>query len=885
VPVVRGPRTPSTAPNRHHAVRIVTLRAASRHHRQPTSRAGTLIAVALAIVLGASATGIAVFGLAATATVAYLSQDLPDPSQLESLTFAQPTILYDREGKVELGRFQTVERRVMAYDDVPRLVLDATTTAEDRTFWENPGFDLPAILSAVAESASGEGERGASTITQQLVRARMLPEDAVEPGSDRYVRKAKEILQSLRLNETYPGEKGKERVISAYLNEIYYGHKAYGVAAAARVYFGITDLEELTSAQAALLAGLPKSPSTLDPYGFAVENEKGELVVPADAPPVVRRDWILGNLSSSRWTNLTDEELEAALDEPVVLAGTKPASFRAGHFAWQVERQLQGIVGDDVDLTTAGYRVITTLDWRAQHKAQRWVTAAVIAPNLKRNAGERLLETLEIPARDRAWIRALRGKDIHNAALVAIDYRTGDVLAYLGSAGYARDDLASKRFEPKYDVAGDGYRQPGSAFKPIVYGTAFEERALSAGSLLLDITTEFNARQNWAPRDADRRDRGPVLVREALQQSLNIPAIRALDRVGNAAVADRAEALGIRFQGGADAYLQSGLAGALGTVEVRPIDLTSAFGSFGNGGVHVPTRMILEVRAPDGTVLWKAPKPDRERAVSAQTAFLVSDILAGNSDPDVNAAWGPVLLTRGPDRVRRPVAAKTGTAQDARDLATYGYLAPPKNPDQPGLAVGIWMGNSDHSLPRSREPATSITAAAPLWRAFVEDLTAKWPVARFARPGKVVEAPIDAWSGGKPGRWTRETREEYFIRGTQPGGRNEIDEAGLLYSVACGGWRVDPLKAELGPTAWNRDVEDWLRRARRGIGVIGRWDSATAYLPGERSWGGPLVGPCPRPKPEPKPDKPDKPEKPDKPKPTKPPPWPEPTEPPDSDGD
>ena len=185
-------------------------------------------------MLGASAAGVAVFGLAATATVAYLSEDLPDPSQLESLTFAQPTILYDRDGEVELGRFQTVERRVVAYDDVPRLVLDATTTAEDRTFWENPGFDPQAILSAIAENASGESERGASTITQQLVRARMLPDDVVAPGSDRYIRKAKEILQSMRLNETYLGVAGKERVITAYLNEIYYGHKAYGIAAAAR---------------------------------------------------------------------------------------------------------------------------------------------------------------------------------------------------------------------------------------------------------------------------------------------------------------------------------------------------------------------------------------------------------------------------------------------------------------------------------------------------------------------------------------------------------------------------------------------------------------------------------------------------------------------------
>ena len=187
------------------------MRASHRHHQRQRSRLGTFVAIALAVVLGATAAGFAVVGLAATATVAYLSEDLPDPSQLESLTFAQPTILYDRDGKVELGRFQKVERRVVAYADVPRLVLDATTTAEDRTFWENGGFDPQAILSAIAENASGESDRGASTITQQLVRARMLPEDVVAPGSDRYIRKAKEILQSMRLNDAFPGEVGKER--------------------------------------------------------------------------------------------------------------------------------------------------------------------------------------------------------------------------------------------------------------------------------------------------------------------------------------------------------------------------------------------------------------------------------------------------------------------------------------------------------------------------------------------------------------------------------------------------------------------------------------------------------------------------------------------------
>ncbi len=833
--------------------RIVAIRRGegTRRRPPPRSRSRGLWAV-LAVVTSSALVVVGLAGVVSVSALGVLSSDLPDPSDLGKLAFAQPTIVYDREGKIELGRFQDERRRVIDYDEIPALVLDATTTAEDRSFWENAGIDPAALISAVAENASGVSERGASTITQQLVRARLLPEDVIN-GSDRYLRKAKEIVQALRLTDEYPGTVGKERVISAYLNEIYYGHEAYGIAAAADVYFGVTDLERLTVAQAALLAGLPKAPSMLDPYRYAVEDEEGRLVVPADAEPIVRRDWILQGLQTAgRWTKLTPSELRAAMAEPVVLAGDRPARIPGGHFTWQVRRQLLAILGADADLERGGYRVITTLDWRAQRLAERWLGAAAIAPNIAPKRANAMLKTLKIPSRDRTWIRALRGKDLHNGALVALDYRNGDVLAYAGSAGYARDDLASKSFEPKYDAAGDGARQPGSAFKPILYAAAFEANRLSPGSLLLDVTTEFDRRQDWAPRDADQRERGPVLVRRALQYSLNIPAIRALERVGSERVADTAEAMGIRFAGGRKAFLQAGLAGALGTVEVRPLDLTSAYGTIANGGVRMPPRMILEIRGADGRAVWKADKAEGERAISSQTAFLVSDILAGNTDPKQNDIWAAKLALRnGPGGSRRPAAAKTGTTNDARDLGTYGYL-PANGKDGVGLVVGIWLGNSDHSYPRARgDAATSLTAAAPLWRAFVRDYTRTWKVAKFRRPKDVVSARIDAWSGGRPGPWTRDTRSEYFTRGTQPGARKAIDQDGLLYRVGCGGWRVDPVKAELGRSAWRADVQDWLRRAHRGAGVTGRYDSATAYFWGERTWGGPLIGACARPKPPP----------------------------------
>ncbi|HEY0444163.1 MAG TPA: transglycosylase domain-containing protein, partial [Candidatus Limnocylindrales bacterium] len=589
------------------------------------------LSLAAIVVIGGT---VGVFGVAAIAAVGALSTDLPDPATLEQLTFAQPTVIYDRTGKVQLARFQKEQRRVVAYADVPKLVIDATTTAEDRTFWENGGFDPAAILSAVAESARGAGDRGASTITQQLVRARLLPAEYVAPGADRYLRKAKELIQSARVTETFPGEAGKQRIMAAYLNQIFYGHDAYGIAAAALVYFGVRDLDKLTPAQAALLASLPKSPTTLDPYRYAKADKQGRLVVPPTAPAVVRRNYILSNLSASRWTRLTPAQLTKALDEPVVLAGEQPVQFRAPHFTWQVRRQLETILGGADKVDTGGYRVITTLDWTGQQLAEKWMAAAVIAPNLPRTAAKKLLDDANIPASDRLWINALRGKDLHNAALVALDYKTGDVLTYVGSAGYYRNDLRSKKFEPNYDAAGDGTRQPGSAFKPIVYATAFDQHKLTPGSLLLDISTQFGP--GWAPHDADQLERGPVLVRKALQYSLNLPAIRALQRVGNEAVADQAAKMGIRFAGGRDAFLNSGLSGAIGTVELRPIDLTAAYGSIANNGQYLAPRMILEIDGPDGKVVWRAPQVAPKPVLSPQAAYLVTDILQGNTDPTQN---------------------------------------------------------------------------------------------------------------------------------------------------------------------------------------------------------------------------------------------------------
>ncbi len=254
--------------------------------RRPHSAAGLifgaigagLLAVVLVVAAGAGLTG-----LVAVSSITVLSAGLPDPADLGDLSFSEPTIVYDRTGKVELARFQQERRRVLTYDQIPPLVLDATTGAEDRTFWTNQGFDLPAMANAAVDTLNGAG-RGASTITQQLVRARLLPEDVIAPGADVYLRKAKEVIQAARLTQAFPGEPGKQQIITAYLNEIFYGHDAYGIAAAANAYFGVSDLSKLTPAQAALLAGAAPVAVDARPVPVRRQGQEGAARRPPGRP-------------------------------------------------------------------------------------------------------------------------------------------------------------------------------------------------------------------------------------------------------------------------------------------------------------------------------------------------------------------------------------------------------------------------------------------------------------------------------------------------------------------------------------------------------------------------------------------------------------------------
>jgi peptidoglycan glycosyltransferase len=826
------------------------------------------VALAIPIVLFASFVTVSLVGfVGAVSAYSYYSRNLPDPrALLENLSFDQQTVILDRTGALELARLGERKREVVTFEELPPELIDATTAIEDRTFWDNAGFDPLAIVSAGLDTLRGEG-RGASTITQQLVRNRLLPASAFEGTV--YDRKIREIIQSIRLTQEYPGEEGKREIITAYLNQNFYGNQSYGVKAAALSYFG-KPLAELSIAQMALLAAIPQSPTRFDlvrnavrqcteevPEGAECPAGASQLVVPPTTEIAQRRDRVIDlmktrSVLSGHRHSL--DEYEQAKSEPIVLVPQASKPWNAPHLVWKVREELTELLcGDDESETcdkvdTGGYRVTTTLDWGMQQVVEKWTYAAARAPHASNPT--QFLNDLGIPKSAHSWILGLKGGNIHNAATAVEDYRTGQILAYVGSANY--QGAANERFDPLFDVLADGPgRQPGSAIKPINYAIGIDERTLTAATMFMDVATDFG--RKYVPTQADFLERGPVRLRSALQFSLNVPAIKAGLTIGLDHLLAREKDFGLEFQPKAIPVVSM----SIGTIEVHPIDLLGAYGAIANGGQLMPRQMILSVTDPSGRTLWPiadAP-PTARQVISPQAAYIVTDILSGNTRPEVNPYWAEWGIKEAGKR--RPAAYKTGTTSDNRDVHAYGYLAAPEDPKAPALAVGVWMGNSNNE---PNKGSLSLDSSAPLWSAILNELSAGLPVADFKAPPGIVTADVDAFSGLLPGPFTARTVEEIFIEGTVPTRRDDlhvqvdIDAAsGKRWQDGCAGpmetrGYLNFGKAEPGFPQWQPFTQNWAARAARGSGtgktiepgktVRTSYFYGGRFFPFGRTWGG-----------------------------------------------
>lgn len=672
--------------------------------------AGTLVFA----VIAASGVG------AAAAAASTLLTDIPEIEEILDVGSGlfQTTTIVDRRGR-QLGELLGQGRRTLVPPEaIPADVKAAVIAAEDATFYENPGVELRAIVRALWQNfTGGEIVSGASTITQQLVKNVLLtPEETVE-------RKVKEAVLAWQLSEQF----SKDEILGLYLNQNYFGSLSYGVAAAARTYFG-KPLRDVTLAEAALLAGLLRSPSTDNPHVDPAAARREQLRV-------------LDRLEESGLAS--PARVEAARREVITIMPPQAAEVRAPHFFQYVLDEVQARYGPDV--SWQGWRIVTTLDLDLQAQAE---TAA------------------------REHVATLADQTVTNAALVALRPGTGEVLAMVGSL-----DFNDATIDGQVNVT-LAPRQPGSAFKPVMYASALQ-RGYTPATMLLDIPTivPIAGQEPYAPRNYSERFSGPVSLRTALGSSLNIPAVRTqIDpNVGLSPTVAMAERLGITTLTDPS---RIGPALALGSNEVRLIELTSAYGVLANEGRSVAPTGILCILDAQGRVVEQlgddgcsarvladaAEAPTRIAAtqvISPGLAFLMTSILS-----DENArVLGFGETRRNLQLPGRAAAAKTGTTEDTRDALTVGYT--------PQLVTGVWVGNADGT---PMDEVTGVRGAAPIWQRFMTAALEGQPALAWPQPATVVVQEIDALSGLLPSPFTPETREEFFLTGTVPAQRDMVHQ-------------------------------------------------------------------------------------------------------------
>jgi 1A family penicillin-binding protein len=637
----------------------------SRRHIVPIALALLNLAVLLVVGCGATLVG---GGVGAVYAYRHLTEDLASPEELASQPLLQVTQLYDRTGQHLLYEFYDERRIAVPLGDVSPAMVQATLAIEDANFFQHRGYDPRSIVRAAAANLrSGETVSGASTITQQLVKRMLLSDERT------FVRKLREVILAMRVEALY----SKEHILEMYLNQVYYGNQAYGVEAASLGYFG-KRARELDLAEASLLAGLVQLPSRYDP----VTNRDVALRRQAQVLEAMLRHGMV-----------TPEEAEAAAARAATFTfQLGQTTIRAPHFSFYVKEQLLRSFGPDA--VKQGLKVITTLDLAMQERAQEIV---------------------------RRRVDEIRWQQVNNGALVALNPKTGEILAMVGSYDYHNREI-----DGEVNVA-LALRQPGSSFKPFTYAAAFATRRIYPASTVVDEPLSRPDPSSptgfYRPVNYDGSWRGEVTVRSALANSYNIPALLIQDAIGTRAVVDVARKAGVK------ADLPEVPSLTLGAGTVRLLDMTAAYGVFANDGVRVDTTPFLQVSTLDGQVVYEFTEPERDREIWPEVAYMINDILsdAGARRP----AFGSVLDLAG----GRTAAVKTGTTNDYKDSWTIGYT--------PSLVAGVWVGNTDNS-PMMRVAGS--LGAGYIWKDFMDATLAGRPNERFPVPPRIVRAPLCAES-------------------------------------------------------------------------------------------------------------------------------------------
>jgi penicillin-binding protein 1C len=633
----------------------------------------------------------------------WLWHDLPDLDSLPERMQIPSIRITDRHGALLYNALPSEGGRhaVLPIEAIPIALQQATIATEDANFYRHPGVDPAGILRAFwINLRGGETLAGGSTITQQVARNIFLdPEERFQRSLRRKLRESWLAWQLAR-------HFSKDEVLGLYLNQIYYGGLAYGVEAAAQTYFGKT-AGELDLAECALLAGLPQAPAYYDPLSNPRAAKERQLVV-------------LSLMEKAGY--IRPEERQLAEREPLVFESS-PYPLEAPHFVLWVRAQLEGMLAPEA--LTKSLIVQTSLDLTWQHLAEEAIQHQL----------DELHQASDL------------GYNVNNAALVALNPNTGEILAMVGSPNY---------FDADYGGAINMAlipRQPGSALKPIIYAAAFNperENPLTAASMLLDVHTTFldTGGAAYTPHNYDRLEHGPVTIRQALGSSLNIPAVIVLDAIGLDAFTGLASDLGITSLDDIGNY---NLAIALGGWEVSLLELSTAYSAFANGGQRVEPISILEIFDTTGNALYKAEQTPSIQVLDSQVAWLISDILSDNDARRISFGGNSIL------KIEHQAAVKTGTTSNFHDNWTIGYT--------PDVVVGVWVGNTGHEPMRG---ITGLTGAAPVWHQFIRTMLNNQPEETFEQPPGLIQVEVCALSGLLPTAACPYRQLEWFIEGTQP---------------------------------------------------------------------------------------------------------------------
>ncbi len=659
-----------------------------------------LLALLVILICGVAGVGIGVAN--------WLRKDLPSPSNLQTIAPPVKTLVFDRNEKL-VHEFFKENRSLVPLREIPRPLIQAILAIEDRRFYSHWGIDPIRLARAlITDIIARRPEQGGSTITQQLARNLFLTHEKT------MTRKLKEIVLAIRIEQTYT----KDEILEMYFNQIYFGEGAYGVDAAAKVFFG-KRVQELTLPECALLAGLPRNPRDYSPRRDPDRALR-------------RRNLVLSQMLAARFINRG--AYEQASESPLGVTKTRYSSQEAPYFMEMVRQYVDERYGSN-QIYEGGLRIHTTIDIDIQHAAEESLEKRLTAleqRNQYKKTRAALAKAGGPTARDKNKTEYLQG------AIVSMEPSSGQILALVGGR-----DFNDSNFNRAVQAA----RQPGSAFKPFIY-TAAIDNGYSPTDIILDTPVSFNAGngQEWSPHNYDQKFRGPVTLRNALAHSVNVPAAKLLQKLGTSVVTSYAKRLGIKSR------LSPDLSLALGTSEVNLLELTSAYGVYANQGVRVAPVYILRVEDKNGKVLEQS-RTTGEEVLSPETALTMTSMMESVIENGTAASARALGFTA-------PAAGKTGTTDDYSDAWFVGYV--------PGVVTGVWVG-----FDRKQKIGPGMTGAAaalPVWVDVMLAATKNRPPQDFPVPSGVVSRLICTETGLLANPACPSTEIELFREGSEPTG-------------------------------------------------------------------------------------------------------------------